>query len=130
MFFKKLKTDVEDDYDDDFEDDWDDFDLDGGGYNDTTPKSGVREAVTQVTGSFFKGIKDSLLSPVTHRKLLRETLPEGYVSAYDDIDSLRRSTKGLYDTVKNEAMETHDEYMRELSPLLQKYDQKKQSKFW
>lgn len=128
MFFKKLKTDVEDDYDDDFEDDWDDFDLDGGGYNDTTPKSGVREAVTQVTGSFFKGIKDSLLSPVTHRKLLRETLPEGYVSAYDDIDSLRRSTKGLYDTVKNEAMETHDEYMRELSPLLQKYDQKKQSK--
>ena len=128
MFFKKIKTDIDDDYDDDFEDDWDDFDLEGGGFEDHTPKAGPREAITQVTGSFFKGIRDSLLSSTTQKKLLRETLPEGYVSAYDDIKDVANTSKALYDTAKREIKETHDTYLNELAPLAQKYDEKKQSK--
>lgn len=128
MFFKKIKTDIEDDYDDDFEDDWDDFDLEGGGFEDHTAKAGPREAVTQVAGSFFKGIRDSLLSSTTQKKLLRETLPEGYVSAYDDIKDVANTSKALYDTAKREIKETHDTYLNELAPLAQKYDEKKQSK--
>lgn len=128
MFFKKIKTDIDDEYDDDFEDDWDDFDLEGGGFEDHTAKAGPREAVTQVAGSFFKGIRDSLLSSTTQKKLLRETLPEGYVSAYDDIKDVANTSKALYDTAKREIKETHDTYLNELAPLAQKYDEKKQSK--
>lgn len=61
MFFKFRKFQVEDDFDDlDNFYDWDDFGLEDSGFQDATPKSKPREAVTAIKGGFFSGLKDAI----------------------------------------------------------------------
>lgn len=129
MFFKFRKTQVEDDFDDlDNFDDWDDFGLDDAGFEDATPKSKPREAVTAIKGGFFSGLKDAIFSPNNHKKILQAALPEGYVAHYDDAREALKQTKGLYDTVKKEGEKTHDAFRNEVAPHLLKYNEKKQTK--
>lgn len=129
MFFKFRKTQVEDDFDDlDNFDDWDDFGLEDSGFNDTTPKSKTREAVTAIKGGFFSGLKDAIFSPNNHKKILQAALPEGYAAHYDDARDALKQTKGLYDTVKKEGQDTHEAFRKEVAPHLLKYNEKKQTK--
>ena len=129
MFFKFRKTQVEDDFDDlDNFDDWDDFGLEDSGFQDATPKSNPREAVTAIKGGFFSGLKDAIFSPNNHKKILQAALPEGYAAHYDDAREALKQTKGLYDTVKKEGQDTHSAFQKEVAPHLLKYNEKKQTK--
>lgn len=125
MFFRKKETEIDDDFDDDG---FDDFDLDGSGFNDSTPKSGPRAAVGSIAGGFFSGIKSSFFDPTIHRKILKESLPDGYVAHYDDARDIARTTKSIYNTADKEARTLAKEYAAELKPHVAAWDEKKQSK--
>lgn len=126
MFFKKKKTEVDDDFDD--IDNFDDFDLDEGGFNDATQQTGPRKVISDIKGGFIKGLKDNLLDPTTHRKVLKETMPEGYVAHYDDARTLLKETRLLYNTALKEGTKVHKEYARELAPSVDKWNETKDSK--
>ena len=127
MFFKKRETEIDDDFDND--DDFDDFDLDAGGFDDATPKTGARQAISTIKGGFFSGIKSSFTDPTMHRRVLHKSLPEGYVSHYDDLRDLAATSKSIYNTAEAEARTVAKAYAAELQPTVKAWDQKKQSKF-
>lgn len=127
MFFKKRETEIDDDFDDN--DDFDDFDLDDGGFDDTTPKSGPRKAVATITGGFFSGLKSSLLDPSVHRKVLKESFPDGYVAHYDDAKDTLREAKSIYDTAADEVRKLKVEYSKEVQPSVDMWNNKTNSKF-
>lgn len=127
MFFRKKKVDyVDDDYDD-----WDDLDdlNEEGGFGSTgAQKSASRKVIGTLTGSFIQGIKNSAMGAETHKRIIKQSLPEGFVSHYDDILSVKRETGALYDTVKKDVKKTHDEYRRELKPHINEYHKNKGGK--
>lgn len=127
MFFRKKKVDYDDDYDDDNWDDLDDL-SDEGGFNDNSPKGGVRKAIGTLTGSFIGGVKSGAMNAETHKRIIKRSLPEGFVSHYDDILSVKRETQSIYDTVSKDVKKTHDEYRKELKPHINEYHRNKGGK--
>ena len=125
MFFKKRETDIDDDFDDD---NFDDFDLDGGGFDDTTPKTGLRKAVSTVTGGFFSGLKSEVLDSNVHRKILKESMPDGYVAHYDDAKDALREAKSIYDTAADETRKLKKEYANEMRPAVEQWNKNSNSK--
>lgn len=125
MFFKKRETEIDDDFEDDG---FDDFDLDESGFGDTTPKSGMRAAVSTITGGFFSGLKSGVLDPNTHRKILKESLPDGYVAHYNDARDVLDEAKSIYNTASDEARKLKEEYAREIRPSVEQWDKASNSK--
>lgn len=125
MFFKKRETEIDDDFEDDG---FDDFDLDESGFGDTTPKTGLRAAVSTITGGFFSGLKSGVLDPNTHRKILKESLPDGYVAHYNDARDVLDEAKSIYNTASDEARKLKEEYAREIRPSVEQWDKASNSK--
>lgn len=128
MFFRKKKVDYDDDYDNDDWDDLDDLNEEGGFGGASTQKSTARKVIGTLTGSFIQGVKNSAMGAETHRRIIKRSLPEGFVSHYDDILSVKRETGAIYDTVKKDVKKTHDEYRKELKPHINEYHKNKGGK--
>ena len=85
MAGKKDKFDFEDDFD--FNDEFD-FDMEGG-FDGPTP-SGKRKAVTQFTGAFTKGVKDTLFSEHFQEETIGKLLPKSYSDSFRELNVLKR----------------------------------------
>lgn len=111
---------------------FDDFDFLGsefddfgdGGFKSDDNKSSTRKAITQFTGKFLSGLKDSLFSKENQRKFLRNNLPDGYASAFDAASFTAETVKGVYDEVKDEVADGIDALKPSLKTINKKYGSK------
>ena len=97
MAGKKDKFDIEDDFD--FNDEFD-FDMEGG--FEGPPPSGKRKAITQFTGSFTKGVKDTLFSEHFQEETIGKLLPKSYYDGFRELNVLKRQASQFKNEVGGE----------------------------
>ena len=97
MAGKKDKFDFEDNLD--FNDEFD-FDMEGG--FEGPPVSGKRKAITQFTGSFTKGVKDTLFSEHFQEETIGKLLPKSYSDGFREFNVLKRQAGQLKNDVSGE----------------------------
>lgn len=97
MAGKKDKFDFEDDFN--FNDEFD-FDMEGG--FEGPPVSGKRKAITQFTGSFTKGVKDTLFSEHFQEETIGKLLPKSYSDSFRELNILKRQAGQLKNDVGGE----------------------------
>lgn len=108
---------------DDFDDfNFSDFDDDGMGDFNTEPPKDDRKASAKILGGFVEGVKDNLLNPSTHNRVIRGVLPEGYRHTLDLADSAFSSANELVDEAKKAAKPVIKELKRGTRLILPKVD--------
>lgn len=108
---------------DDFGDfNFSDFDDDGMGGFSTEPPKDDRKASAKILGGFVEGVKDNLLNPSTHNRVIRGVLPEGYRHTLDLADSAFSSANELVDEAKKAAKPVIKELKRGTRLILPKVD--------
>lgn len=99
-------------------------DFGDGGFGEGNAKSGTRKAITQFTGKFFSGLKDSLFTKENQRRFLRNNLPKGYAAAFDAADFTARNVKEVYDGIRDEVETGIDGIKPSIKELNKKYGKK------
>lgn len=98
----------------------DDLDLDfelGDPDTSVSPESG-REAVTQVSSSFARGVKDDMLNPGDAQRKLKKVLPDEYGQALDVANEATGTAKDLYNTAVKESRQGVNEFKKASKRIL------------
>lgn len=80
-------------------------DDDVGGF-DAKPPTKDRHPVVALTGSFITGFKQKVGERQVQRTFIEQTMPRGYLQAYDAARTTIDTTKDLYDTARKEVRST------------------------
>lgn len=117
MFFKKKKEEKLDD--DSWLDDGDiSFDDEGGFDSDLDMDS--RNPISQVTGNFVDGMKESAKSSHNHRRIIKDALPSSYTYAFDAQQTVRDEIKTGYGELKDEAGKQVDNFKKSNARVINK----------
>ena len=110
-------------------DNWDFDDIDwetgeGGYKSSTATKSRKRQAIESLTGGFVSGIKQSVLSRSTQRKMIEKSLPNSYVKTYDAAMDTRDAIEDIYQTAVTETAKINDKTASQVKPLVDRFSDK------
>ena len=110
-------------------DNWDFDDIDwetgeGGYKSSTVTKSRKRQAIESLTGGFVSGIKQSVLSRSTQRKMIEKSLPNSYVKTYDAAMDTRDAIEDIYQTAVTETAKINDKTASQIKPLVDRFSDK------
>lgn len=110
-------------------DNWDFDDIDwetgeGSYRSSTATKSRKRQAIESLTGGFVSGIKQSVLSRSTQRKMIEKSLPNSYVKTYDAAMDTKDAIEDIYQTAVTETAKINDKTANQVKPLVDRFSDK------
>jgi hypothetical protein len=107
--------------------DFDDFELDEGADFGMDDEGNIlvsggskkdRSPVETLSKSALSGAKDTAMSPEFRKRMIRESLPEGYSVAYDSVDNAIEVGRNLYDTTAQELAPARKSFQKITKRLL------------